>query len=95
MRSELELSSEYPRILFHDKEGDRFVLHEDGSVYLLIEQPGYAAEPVDSVAPELTPYLNILLVTSLKENLAKHHNKDAISFAKWCMPLRAEKKSKY
>jgi hypothetical protein len=94
--SELKSSNLFPRILFHDKKGDRFVLQEDGSVYPLINQPGYAQDQedhpnmwylVDSIDPELTPYLNILLVTSPNENLVKHHNKDAIPFATWYMPL--------
>jgi hypothetical protein len=33
--------------LFHDKKGDRFVLHEDGSVYPLIDQSGYADDQED------------------------------------------------
>ncbi len=96
LRSEIESLNKYPRILFHDKKGDRFVLHEDGSVYPLVDQPGYAEDQenhpnmwylVDSVAPELTRYLNILLVTSPNENLIKDHNKDAIPFCTLYMPL--------
>jgi hypothetical protein len=96
LRSEIQSYNKYPRILFHDKKSDRFVLHEDGSVYPLVDQPGYAGDQekhpnmwylVDSVAPELTRYLNILLVTSPNENLIKDHNKDAIPFCTLYMPL--------
>ena len=96
LRSELQSSHKFPRILFHNTRGNRFVLEVDGSVLPLIDQPGYAEAQstypdmwylVDSAEPELTPYLNILLVTSLNQNLVKHHYKDAIPFATWYMPL--------
>lgn len=95
----LQSSKEYPRILFHDCEGDRFVLYEDGSVQPLIDQPAYAkaqkARPnmwylVDSVVPEATSFINILLVTSPNENLVKTHVRTASPFATWYMPSWAE-----
>ena len=100
LHSELQSSDNFPRVLFHDKERDRFVIHENGSVLPLIDQPGYAfaqrAHPdiwylVDSVEPELTVYTNILLVAPPDRSLVKHHNKDAIPFATWYMPLWTER----
>ena len=93
--SGLSSSDKYPQILFHDKGRDRFVLHDDGSVHPLIDQPGYAQAQrnhpdmwylVDSVAPELTGYMNILLVASHTRDLIKHHYKDAIPFGTLYMP---------